>query len=115
MPKEVLVGQLIPRQRTHCRSPPDTVRSAANPNIVLMSASGVSARLVSAPVFKTGGGCEQRSQWVRFPYTPAPPACVERRKPFSFLLLRRRMTVRRSSCHPSGSDFWSDFPVGRSD
>lgn len=31
---------------------------------------GVFARLVPAQVFKTCGGCEQRSQWIRFPYTP---------------------------------------------
>lgn len=29
------------------------------------------ARLVPAQVFKTCGGCEQRPQWIRFPYTPA--------------------------------------------
>lgn len=34
-------------------------------------ALGVFARLVPALVFKTCGGCEQRPQWVRFPYTPA--------------------------------------------
>lgn len=34
-------------------------------------ASGVFAQLVLALVFKTSGGCEQRPQWVRFPYTPA--------------------------------------------
>ena len=28
--------------------------------------------LVGALVFKTSGGFEQSSQWVRFPYTPAP-------------------------------------------
>ena len=32
---------------------------------------GVFARLVAALVFKTSGGFEQSSQWVRFPYTPA--------------------------------------------
>ena len=31
---------------------------------------GVFAPLVGAPVFKTGGGFEQSSLWVRFPYTP---------------------------------------------
>ena len=31
---------------------------------------GVFARLVTALVFKTSGGFEQSSQWVRFPYTP---------------------------------------------
>src|SRR5438874_13559093 len=33
-------------------------------------ASGVFAPLVGALVFKTSGGFEQSSQWVRFPYTP---------------------------------------------
>src|SRR5438876_8369271 len=33
---------------------------------------GVFARLVAALVFKTSGGFEQSSLWVRFPYTPAP-------------------------------------------
>jgi hypothetical protein len=32
---------------------------------------GVFAPLVGALVFKTSGGFEQSSQWVRFPYTPA--------------------------------------------
>src|ERR1019366_418967 len=32
---------------------------------------GVFAQLVLALVFKTSGGFEQSSQWVRFPYTPA--------------------------------------------
>src|SRR6516165_6904571 len=32
--------------------------------------SGVFAPLVGALVFKTSGGFEQSSQWVRFPYTP---------------------------------------------
>jgi hypothetical protein len=36
-----------------------------------LTAPGVFARLVPALVFKTSGGCEQRPQWVRFPYTPA--------------------------------------------
>src|SRR5205085_5131834 len=31
---------------------------------------GVFAPLVGALVFKTSGGFEQSSQWVRFPYTP---------------------------------------------
>ena len=31
---------------------------------------GVFVRLVPALVFKTSGGSEQGSQWVRFPYTP---------------------------------------------
>jgi hypothetical protein len=31
---------------------------------------GVFARLVAALVFKTSGGFEQSSLWVRFPYTP---------------------------------------------
>lgn len=31
---------------------------------------GVFVRLVLAPVFKTGGGFEQSSLWVRFPYIP---------------------------------------------
>ena len=34
------------------------------------SASGVFVRLVPAQVFKTCGGREQRSQWIRFPSTP---------------------------------------------
>src|SRR5438270_9911907 len=36
----------------------------------LFRASGVFAPLVGALVFKTSGGFEQSSQWVRFPYTP---------------------------------------------
>src|SRR3954471_2791867 len=32
---------------------------------------GVFAPLVGASVFKTSGGFEQSSQWIRFPYTPA--------------------------------------------
>ncbi len=32
---------------------------------------GVFAHLVVALVFKTSGGFEQSSLWVRFPYTPA--------------------------------------------
>src|SRR5947207_1887555 len=35
------------------------------------AARGVFAPLVGALVFKTSGGFEQSSQWVRFPYTPA--------------------------------------------
>ena len=35
-------------------------------------ASGVFAPLVGALVFKTSGGFEQSSLWVRFPYTPVP-------------------------------------------
>ena len=42
-------------------------------------ASGVFARLVPALVFKTSGGCEQRPQWVRFPYTPAQNNSVKGR------------------------------------
>ncbi len=34
-------------------------------------ALGVFAHLVMALVFKTSGGFEQSSQWIRFPYTPA--------------------------------------------
>ena len=36
---------------------------------------GVFARLAPALVFKTSGGFEQSSQWVRFPYTPAIYIC----------------------------------------
>jgi hypothetical protein len=38
---------------------------------------GVFARLVPALVFKTSGGFEQSSLWVRFPYTPVHMASVE--------------------------------------
>lgn len=33
--------------------------------------SGVFLRLVPGLVFKTSGGWDDCSQWVRFPYTPA--------------------------------------------
>src|SRR5262249_38165800 len=36
-------------------------------------APGVFAPLVGALVFKTSGGFEQSSLWVRFPYTPVNP------------------------------------------
>jgi hypothetical protein len=49
---------------------------------------GVFAQLVLALVFKTSGGFEQSSQWVRFPYTPVVQACDFRRKPFYFGGLR---------------------------
>ena len=39
-------------------------------------ALGVFAPLVGALVFKTSGGFEQSSLWVRFPYTPVEPASV---------------------------------------
>ena|SRR6516162_6279540 len=39
-------------------------------------ASGVFAPLVGALVFKTSGGFDKSSQWVRFPYTPAPRTVV---------------------------------------
>ncbi len=41
---------------------------------MVLFASGVFAPLVRALVFKTSGGFEQSSQWVRFPYTPVRPA-----------------------------------------
>jgi hypothetical protein len=37
---------------------------------------GVFAPLVGALVFKTSGGFEQSSQWVRFPYTPDLPSTI---------------------------------------
>jgi hypothetical protein len=42
-------------------------------SIMRLFAEGVFARLVPARVFKTRGGCEQRSQSVRFRYTPVSP------------------------------------------
>ena len=45
---------------------------------------GVFARLVAALVFKTSGGFEQSSLWVRFPYTPVFLACGFLHKPFLF-------------------------------
>src|SRR5215208_7232432 len=39
---------------------------------------GVFAPLVRALVFKTSGGFEQSSQWVRFPYTPVPSSGLPR-------------------------------------
>lgn len=42
---------------------------------------GVFAQLVLALVFKTSGGCEQRPQWVRFPYTPVGKCSLVRKEP----------------------------------
>src|SRR5262249_19776126 len=46
------------------------------------------------PVFKTGGGFEQSSLWVRFPYTPASPAPRHGAQPDVLALLRRTMPAR---------------------
>ena len=42
-------------------------------NLLLRNKLGVFAPLVGALVFKTSGGFEQSSLWVRFPYTPGNP------------------------------------------
>ena len=42
-----------------------------------IATSGVFAPLVGALVFKTSGGFDKSSQWVRFPYTPALPPGIE--------------------------------------
>ena len=62
---------------------------------------GVFAHLVMALVFKTSGGFEQSSQWVRFPYTPA----YSNRK--SFILNDLRFLI--SAKPKKVSDFVSDF------
>jgi hypothetical protein len=43
---------------------------AARSTLKKLTSWGVFARLVAALVFKTSGGFEQSSLWVRFPYTP---------------------------------------------
>jgi|GEM_PF-2925161 len=61
-------------------------------SIMRLFAEGVFARLVPARVFKTRGGCEQRSQSVRFRYTPVQ------------VRARRRNDQHLSAQNPSPKD-----------
>ena len=63
---------------------------------------GVFAPLVRALVFKTSGGFEQSSQWVRFPYTPDfLSALMHRRESAAFPLPSIRV------CRRYGQEFGS--------
>ena len=66
------------------------------------------ARLVPAPVFKTGDGREQRPWWVRFPSTPARPGSAFGRR-------RGRhggAVTRRRNCCASSSSIGASSPAG---
>ena len=60
---------------------------------------GVFAPLVRALVFKTSGGFEQSSLWVRFPYTPAiySPRCRILSRDRAESLERQRVAARSAN------------------
>jgi hypothetical protein len=75
---------------------------------------GVFAPLVRALVFKTSGGFEQSSQWVRFPYTPVPRSgrrAEPRERPDDGLLIIGPLTRLRSPSYFSFNSTTRTLPA----
>jgi hypothetical protein len=72
----------------------------------------VFARLVAALVFKTSGGYEQCSRWIRFPYTPVLSARVKRANLFWRLLtIPLRLSLQFDDYHEEDAVEWPGIGI----